>query len=353
MIKKLVSFVMAAVIFTASVSAASINTLSRGPLTIKNESSLAYVELQIEPLNEVETGSSIFITLTNATVFSQAVIDGTESDKNEYGYNGSGYQWGWDMSQSFDDIMPTTDSAQLPYYIKRISDVQYEIYLINVPDVYANNSLSRVNGVGRTPYYSIPIVAYADGAGDITMTIDSNGTSISDSLLGNFEIYDSNGYTGSDTTTTTEAATETTTESADSDNSTSSDSSIKAEITMGADYILVNDERVAIDVSAYIQESTSSALVPLRAVSEIFGGSDSVEWIAETKTAVVKYNGNEIQFIANGDYMLVNGEEKEMANGAKAEITEGRMFVPFRALGEALGLTVSWDSNSKTAMFNS
>ena len=50
--------------------------------------------------------------------------------------------------------------------------------------------------------------------------------------------------------------------------------------------------------------------------------------------------------------MNVNGSTIAMANGVTAEITDGRMFVPFRALGQAFGVSVSWDADTKTAIYN-
>ena len=50
--------------------------------------------------------------------------------------------------------------------------------------------------------------------------------------------------------------------------------------------------------------------------------------------------------------MNINGEDTYMENGVTAEIKDGRMFVPFRVLGEALGAEVNWDSNTKTAIYN-
>lgn len=354
MIKKLSAMFMALILSTSVVSAASLNTLSRGPLTIRNESSLAFCDLQIVPLNEVETGSSIFISFTNATVFSQEVIDGISTDDKEYGYNHIGYQWGWDRTKTFYDIMPYVNTAQLPYYIRKLNDHEIEVYLINVPDVCVNNSLSNVNGIGRSPYFSIPIVAYADGYGDITLTIDSNGTSISENLSGNFDIFDENKTDSSVSTavTTAETTTETTTEAVTADNNTNNNNKkLTVSIEIGADHIFVNGIKTDIDAPAYIQKNTGSTLVPLRAVSEAFGGEGSVEWIAETKTAVIKYNGNEVRFTANSDNMLVNDIEKPIANNAKAEITNERMFVPFRALGDAMGLNVQWEANTKTAVY--
>lgn len=40
-----------------------------------------------------------------------------------------------------------------------------------------------------------------------------------------------------------------------------------------------------------------------------------------------------------------------MDNGVQAEITGSRMFIPFRALGKALGVDVTWDTDTKTAIY--
>lgn len=360
MLKKLTTLFLTFALTATSVSAASRNTLSRGPLTVRDESSLAFCSLQIEPLNEVETGSSIFIRLTNATVFEQDIIDGTSTNKDDYGYNGKGYQWGWNRSQGFYDIVPDTYTAQMPYQIRRLNDHEYEIYLINIPDIYVNNSLSSVNGVSRTPYYSIPIPAYADGIGKITMNIDSNGTSISDTLLDSFEIYEEGGNKNNNssssvtsTETTTESDTEiTTAANSDKNNTTPNKSTLTVKVQIGSDTMNVNGNVIALDVPAYIQVSTSSTLMPLRAVSEAFGSSESVEWMADTKTAIIHYNNNTIEFTANGDNYVVNGKTIPMPNRIRAEITNGRMFVPLRVLAESMGLNVDWEANTKTAVFS-
>ena len=50
--------------------------------------------------------------------------------------------------------------------------------------------------------------------------------------------------------------------------------------------------------------------------------------------------------------MVVDGTRIPMEYGVKAEIKDGRMFVPFRALGQALGIAVTWDANTRTAIYN-
>ena len=50
--------------------------------------------------------------------------------------------------------------------------------------------------------------------------------------------------------------------------------------------------------------------------------------------------------------MTVDGVAITMDNGVLAEIVDGRMFVPFRALGQALGVPVSWNADTRTAIYN-
>ena len=50
--------------------------------------------------------------------------------------------------------------------------------------------------------------------------------------------------------------------------------------------------------------------------------------------------------------MVVDGTPIPMEYGVVAEITDSRMFVPFRALGQALGVPVDWDAETRTAIYN-
>lgn len=321
---------------------------------VRDGASLSSASFEITPHSEVETGSSIIITFNNATVFSQDIIDGTSSDIEEVGYKKGGYQYSengvaWDGKESFDKVVPYTNSGKLPYYIRRMNDIQIEVFLMNLPDIYVGNSLKTVNGSTRTPYYSIPLVVYADadGKGEVTVEIDSNGSSISS--MGKNSVNNSLATT-TNVTTTTEITTETTTETYKDENTSLLN---KVEVQIGAKYIVVNGKKVTIDAPAYIQKFSSSTMIPLRAVSQgVVGNKECVKWDAETKTATIGFEGNEIRFTAGSNMAYINGKSVEMPNGVKAEITSSRMFVPFRALGEALGAKVRWDSETKTAYFN-
>lgn len=351
--KKLFLIIAAVLVFNTTAFALSTNTVTKIQ-HLRNGASLADASFEIVPHSEVETGSSIIITFNNATVFSQDIIDGTSSDTKAVGYKAGGYQYcengvTWNGKDSFSQVVPYTNSGKLPYYIRRMNDIQIEVFLMNLPDAYAGNSLYSVNGSSRTPYYSIPMVVYADtdGDGEVTVEIDGNGTSISS--MGQNSVNNSLAA-ATESTTLQESTTETTTETVNSENVSLAN---KVAVQIGAYNITVNDKKVAIDAPAYIQLASSSTMIPLRAVSQgVVGDESCVSWNADTKTAIITFEGNEVRFTSGSNIAYVNGKAVEMDYGVKAEITNSRMFVPFRALGEALGAEVSWDKESKTAYFN-
>lgn len=138
------------------------------------------------------------------------------------------------------------------------------------------------------------------------------------------------------------------------------------EVTIGESTIKVDGEDVTMDVAPYIQTSSNSTMVPLRFVSIAIGvdsdnvnsvdDSSKVMWDANSKTATILYaagNGQKIiQFTAGSNTMVIDGTAVPMDNGVVAEITNDRMFVPFRALGQALGVPVTWDADTRTAIYN-
>ena len=122
--------------------------------------------------------------------------------------------------------------------------------------------------------------------------------------------------------------------------------------------MVVNGENQIIDATPYIQAGTGSTLIPLRAVSIALadgyrgnGSVNIVSWNGDTKTAIINYGNDVIEFTAGSSIMKVNGAEKEITGGIP-EIKDGRMFVPFRVLGEELGASVNWIAETKTAVFN-
>jgi hypothetical protein len=125
------------------------------------------------------------------------------------------------------------------------------------------------------------------------------------------------------------------------------------ELTIGTAYLKIGSSVIkGFGSPSYIQASTGSAMLPLRAVSDAVssleqGSEVSVNWQDSTKSATVVFNGNTITFKAGSNLMSVNGKQIKMS--AYTEIKDGTTFVPLRALGDALGAEVEWDSSTRTA----
>ena len=171
----------------------------------------------------------------------------------------------------------------------------------------------------------------------------------------------------SNKTTTTEATTEATTSKPASKSEPKTEAttagpalSNTVKVTIGNKSVVIGNKEYTVDVAPYIQTASNSTLVPLRFVALAIAGGDieeadsdkSLSWNSATKTATISTGGgNVISFTAGSELMTINNNPQIMENGVKAEIKDGRMFIPFRALGRALGVQVDWDANTKTAIY--
>lgn len=162
--------------------------------------------------------------------------------------------------------------------------------------------------------------------------------------------------------TTTTTTTETTTVSEDTTETTTAAPVLGSAISVkvGDKNITIDDKEFAMDVAPYIQSTSNSTMVPLRFVAiAIAGGSvdsadssDIITWDAVAKTATINAGDKTVVFTAGARTYTLDGNTLNISNQAVAEIVDGRMFVPFRTIGEALGAKVSWDANTKTAKYN-
>ena len=219
--------------------------------------------------------------------------------------------------------------------------------IVTLPDVYGGKGGVGVGGSDVT--------TEATTATEVTTKAPSKGSSGAGGGSGSSSKvtqYTAKTTTTEATTSVVEDNTETTTEAP------VLTASIK--VTVGSDKISVDNKEFAMDVAPYIQTSSNSTMVPLRFVAiAIAGGdvdsadsSDIITWDAVTKTATITAGANTVVFTAGARTYVVNGNTLNISNQAIAEIVDGRMFVPFRTIGEALGAQVSWDAATKTAMYN-
>lgn len=88
-------------------------------------------------------------------------------------------------------------------------------------------------------------------------------------------------------------------------------------------------------------------LVPVRGVFEGLGYTD-ITFDAETKTAVLKNAKNDtLEITAGNDSFKFNNTA--IKTDVPQQIINGRFMLPLRAVGEAVGAKVDWDSETRTA----
>ena len=125
----------------------------------------------------------------------------------------------------------------------------------------------------------------------------------------------------------------------------------KVVVPVGENYLISGENKVEIDVPAYIN-ANGYTMLPLRAVAVALGiNSNNVLWDQSTRTATIMYGSKIINMTYGQKVVYVNGAM--IPATAAVEITNDRMFLGLRDLGNALGVTdITWDAATKTATLN-
>ena len=84
-------------------------------------------------------------------------------------------------------------------------------------------------------------------------------------------------------------------------------------------------------------------LIPLRGVFEKLGYE--ISWDNETKTATFTKVDTEVKVTVNANSFTLNDSSVNL--DVPAQIVNGSMMLPLRAIGEATGLKVDWDNENK------
>ncbi len=87
-------------------------------------------------------------------------------------------------------------------------------------------------------------------------------------------------------------------------------------------------------------------MIPLRKIFELF--AMQVEWVEETKTAVISDETYRIEVTQDKVSAKVNGAEKIL--DVPAPVLNDRMYVPVRFIAENIGARVDWDETTQTVM---
>ncbi len=110
--------------------------------------------------------------------------------------------------------------------------------------------------------------------------------------------------------------------------------------------LVIQGLKVEPDVPPVIHNQRT--MVPVRVVAE--GLNAIVEWDQKTKTATITKENREIQLQLNNPVASIDGENVEL--DAPPFLQNNRMLLPMRFVGEALGITVGWESNTRTVYAN-
>ena len=123
----------------------------------------------------------------------------------------------------------------------------------------------------------------------------------------------------------------------------------RAIITIGSNALdkvkISGQSQVTMDAAAYIKDGRT--MLPLRFVAEALGLS--VDWVEETRTAIVQDSQYRVEIPVDTNKIIVNGAET--TSDVKPEIVNGRTMLPVANIARALGLEdgkgIVWDAATK------
>jgi len=144
---------------------------------------------------------------------------------------------------------------------------------------------------------------------------------------------------------------------------------VAVQLTIGDPVVRIGNQapfqEIEMDVAPFICPVAESTMVPIRFVAYAFGiPTERIIWDDDTKTVTIDAGARILQFTAGSHMVRINGMEYPMWSmhptpvRVEAQIQDignnlGRMFLPYRALGEALGVTnIEWVAETRTAVYN-
>lgn len=133
------------------------------------------------------------------------------------------------------------------------------------------------------------------------------------------------------------------TEKAGFGTNTSGNTNIPAAAAQKGITVLLNGVELKSSVSPHLDKN-GRTLIELRSVAEALGAE--IAWNADTQTVTLSTDSTTVNIQINKAAYRVNNAAKTMDTAAVIE--NGRTMVPLRVIAEALGATVSYDSNTKT-----
>jgi D-alanyl-D-alanine carboxypeptidase len=114
-------------------------------------------------------------------------------------------------------------------------------------------------------------------------------------------------------------------------------------------YVSIDGELIEFDVRPRL--INGRVLAPVRAIAEPLGGT--VAWNNDTQTVTItKATGSVITLVV-GDNTLYINDNPIFEMDVASEIWDGRVVIPVRFIVEAMGATVEWNGNTRTAVVRS
>lgn len=127
------------------------------------------------------------------------------------------------------------------------------------------------------------------------------------------------------------------------------------------DFATVDGVRVDMGIAPELNPADGRLYVPLRFVSYILGVPEhNIIWDGFLRqVTILTADGRTIQFLDGSEIFWVNGQaistyEPDQTTLGRPYVHQvhERFFVPFRALGHALGIDVSWDSDTREGIYS-
>lgn len=122
---------------------------------------------------------------------------------------------------------------------------------------------------------------------------------------------------------------------------------VTSSFTINSSAYKVDGVEYQMDAPAYLKDNRT--MVPVRYLAYAFGlNTENVTFANSTATIIA--GEKVIQVKLGSDVLYVNGSPIQM--DAKAELVNGRAYVPMKFIAVALGVSSSWDSATQTATFS-
>jgi len=101
-------------------------------------------------------------------------------------------------------------------------------------------------------------------------------------------------------------------------------------------YVIANHERVVLSAAPYVARSIP--YLPLRVICDTFGAT--IQYNADTRHIMILYENNRIEIPRDQNYVIVNGERRNLCADCTPEIRNYSTFLPMEFFQEVMNLQI-------------